>query len=599
MANIKNQSIGEKSVYDHLVETWNKEFIQKLPKNFKYSKEDKISLEKWTLKIDFINENKKDLTINITWIYTGIIKQEIQKNNSINMDLIGTDYNWEYILYDDNSFNTFRYLNNDEINALNKSNLPISNKFDEYQNHYSNNFEYAAYIAPKELVNKVLEEFPEIKVTPWHEEDFEKFVVFYYDKVSKTRSYPNIFQYLKSIQDKHTPNFKRWVFWPRTSEALEKIYPSNFSYPIEINQNEVNSNYLTNELEKNKKYNVNYNLNEKQKETLNKFYSNFSHIFWHFPTLKDFSIYISKNAYPKNESKNKNFWPITFKYLVKNIISKTTYTDEHINKILWRSNWIPKYKTEEQVISELQNLLKNVEKIDEELVFSKIGKTLNKWIRKEKRALDMKGKNQDYYKKHEKALKWYENALSNLDKRDHKALYWLSKKLHKFSKNIPNTYLAKWLFNRTDWKKESEFPLKHKPSTVVVKLVDWIYRVWLYWKDWLLKVATYASPWKESKPTVIKWTRLQPWEGSNGKKYLREELNISDSDWKKYDWAIMTFTVNIEWLNKFHFWDVTWYWASNWCIRLPLFYAKWFYDEIGKLSPDNVKIETNGLFRKS
>lgn len=88
---------------------------------------------------------------------------------------------------------------------------------------------------------------------------------------------------------------------------------------------------------------------------------------------------------------------------------------------------------------------------------------------------------------------------------------------------------------------------------VVKKVPSWKSALALY-KNWKLFMATYVSIWLDSNQTRM-WQFQIEWSDP----YKRSI---------KYDDAPMPFALKYSWWYFFHQWNVTWYPASHWCIRL-------------------------------
>ena len=185
------------------------------------------------------------------------------------------------------------------------------------------------------------------------------------------------------------------------------------------------------------------------------------------------------------------------------------------------------------------------------------------------------------------------NIIKNPNNPDYNnILYWEIDT--KYAKNIPGTFIAKWLLDRKDWKIDLEVNKKWNPNSILLKQRDWTYILAYYWKNWYLKVATYASPWKNNwkHETKIKENHLIPRYAS----WLKDKYHLSYSPWKDFNNAIMLYAISEEWAQSIHFWETNWKPRSHWCIRIPMFYAKALFETIW--NKDKVAINAENLYEE-
>lgn len=135
------------------------------------------------------------------------------------------------------------------------------------------------------------------------------------------------------------------------------------------------------------------------------------------------------------------------------------------------------------------------------------------------------------------------------------------------TKNLENTFIDENLFLWIDEK------IKKKWNQAVLKNYNWKFIVLLY-IDGILQLASYASPWNWK---IKGWMKTILWKFNSdfSDKYYISWAKASVKNWK---WAIMPYAVHIRWWIFVHSGNVNWSRLSHWCIRLPLYYAKWFYE---------------------
>ena len=168
--------------------------------------------------------------------------------------------------------------------------------------------------------------------------------------------------------------------------------------------------------------------------------------------------------------------------------------------------------------------------------------------------------------------------------------WWLSKE-NKLP--IPNNewkVISRWTFERNDWK--ITLPKKHNPYSFLTlqrpkqkNWKRWATIVWYYWEDGTLKYWAYTSIWKGTNsknktPQSIHWMTIEPMFGSKVNKSKFTHINhISNNEGKSF----MMYSVWIKNGYRFHFYKTTGFNISWWCTRLPLAYAKLFYEEVRNL----------------
>ena len=144
--------------------------------------------------------------------------------------------------------------------------------------------------------------------------------------------------------------------------------------------------------------------------------------------------------------------------------------------------------------------------------------------------------------------------------------YWIGK-----SENLEDSYVNKDLISLVNEN------IDRKNTTAVIYNRSWNFFLAVYVK-WELELLTYISPWTD----VIKWwMKTLTW---NFKTTFSDKYHIS---WAKNSikdtnnwliWAVMPYALHITGWIYAHAWYVNWQRKSHWCIRLPIYYAKWLYD---------------------
>ncbi len=169
-----------------------------------------------------------------------------------------------------------------------------------------------------------------------------------------------------------------------------------------------------------------------------------------------------------------------------------------------------------------------------------------------------------------------------------KYYYW---ELNTQNKNL--TYIDSNLIHFVENK------INKKWTQAFYKTINWKKVVLLY-INWNLEFASYTSPWNTKKYWKNAWLPRN-WRESiyNKSNHKIDKYHISWASasvktiwWKKY-WAKMPYAVHIVWWIYIHAWKTNWMKRSHWCFRLPLFYAKWFYELFGKHWNIKWNIKTN------
>ena len=139
-------------------------------------------------------------------------------------------------------------------------------------------------------------------------------------------------------------------------------------------------------------------------------------------------------------------------------------------------------------------------------------------------------------------------------------------------------------WNNQNWNKKSDFIY----DIVVKKVPSWKSALALY-RNWKLFMVTYASIWKDKYKTR-KWewvnprTKMWQYEIINRDPYKR---SITHND------SPMPFWLNYYGWYWIHQWNVTWYPASHWCVRLPGIYAAVLYSLLENSENVDVFISKN------
>ena len=163
------------------------------------------------------------------------------------------------------------------------------------------------------------------------------------------------------------------------------------------------------------------------------------------------------------------------------------------------------------------------------------------------------------YKRHPR-IKWKEKIIANFIPK-----YWNSNYYYWYlgTKNIEGTFIDSSLVDIIPNNIEKKW------NHAYLKRIKWKFVVLVY-INWELKLASYASPWNSKHKWAIrtlKWNFTSDFES----KYWVSWARVSK-------WAPMPYAVHIvNWIFS-HAWVVNWERKSHWCVRLPLYYAKWLYD---------------------
>jgi lipoprotein-anchoring transpeptidase ErfK/SrfK len=95
---------------------------------------------------------------------------------------------------------------------------------------------------------------------------------------------------------------------------------------------------------------------------------------------------------------------------------------------------------------------------------------------------------------------------------------------------------------------------------------------------WELELLTYISPWTD----LIKWwMKTLTWKFKttfSDKYHISWAIDSIKETNKGLIWAVMPYALHITWWIYAHAWYVNGQRKSHWCIRLPIYYAKWLYD---------------------
>ena len=214
--------------------------------------------------------------------------------------------------------------------------------------------------------------------------------------------------------------------------------------------------------------------------------------------------------------------------------------------------------------------------------------------------------NQDKYKKKlsEEArfrldlydeMKDYKNKKAILNKFNpfsYKTYYWLWLK-----ENEEGTFISKdvqLLIDRRKIKKK----ISGKKNKIIFSNHGWK-SVLAFYKNWNLEIATYVSPWNESKTpkNIYIWEReVDMYHTSSA--YPKEKR---DSQWniirKKWG-AVMPYAIHVVWGVRIHWSDGTidWNWRSHGCIRTPLLYIRKLYQEVEEIGRENIQIDTRRIY---
>lgn len=173
-----------------------------------------------------------------------------------------------------------------------------------------------------------------------------------------------------------------------------------------------------------------------------------------------------------------------------------------------------------------------------------------------------------WYKSHEwkKSQYWllYPTELPDIFNSNYYYWVWLQE-------NINWTYLNQELIQFVHKEIEESWNIS------VLFKYKWKYAVAVY-IDKKIELLSYVSPGNEN---IDWWVKTKKWffETKYADKYYiswAKDSIIKTKDWLK--WAIMPYALHITWWIYAHAWYVNWEKRSHWCIRLPIYYAKWLYD---------------------
>lgn len=123
---------------------------------------------------------------------------------------------------------------------------------------------------------------------------------------------------------------------------------------------------------------------------------------------------------------------------------------------------------------------------------------------------------------------------------------------------------------------------------VVKKVPSWRDALAVY-RNWKLFMATYASIWKNKYKT-------RSWKWVDPRTKLWQYKIIKKDPYKrsiKHNDAPMSFGLNYYWWYWIHQWNVTWYPASHWCVRIPWIYSDMLYSLVKDTKSVDVFISKN------
>ena len=159
-----------------------------------------------------------------------------------------------------------------------------------------------------------------------------------------------------------------------------------------------------------------------------------------------------------------------------------------------------------------------------------------------------------------------------------------------YYKWIWNWENIKWTFINKELSRYISDKLNMTWNIAVLYETKWKFFVAVY-VEWNLELLSYTSPWSEDIKWWIKttkWRFVSKWSDKYHISWATNSI-IRTSSWLK--WAIMPYAVHINKWIFVHAWYTTWERRSHWCIRLPIFYAKWLYDIFIKSGNINWSIE--------
>lgn len=182
--------------------------------------------------------------------------------------------------------------------------------------------------------------------------------------------------------------------------------------------------------------------------------------------------------------------------------------------------------------------------------------------------------------------------------------------LHNFNPFIYKTYYWLWLQENEAWifiSKDiqvliNNWKIKDTIPDTKNKIIfsnHWWKSILAFYKKWILKIATYVSPWTESKTpkNIYIWEREVDMYHTSSE-YPEEKR---DSQWNiiREKWgAVMPYAIHVVWGVRIHWFDgiIDWNWRSHGCIRVPLFYIKKLYQEVEKIGIKNIEIDTSKIY---
>jgi hypothetical protein len=144
-----------------------------------------------------------------------------------------------------------------------------------------------------------------------------------------------------------------------------------------------------------------------------------------------------------------------------------------------------------------------------------------------------------------------------------------------------------WFYNTEDsiYTKNDDENLKSSYDIVVKKLPSWKYALALY-RNGKIFMATYVSVWLNSRKTKTWQFKIL----ASNPYYYSKKYKSPMPDGLEFD----------EWGFRFHQWNVTWYPASHWCVRLPWVQADVLYSVLNPVFKNKSHIDvfiSNNLYK--
>ncbi len=144
--------------------------------------------------------------------------------------------------------------------------------------------------------------------------------------------------------------------------------------------------------------------------------------------------------------------------------------------------------------------------------------------------------------------------------------YWINK-----SENISWTYINKDVYSIF------KDQINNLWNLALLKKINWQFLLAVY-INWKMKLWTYVSPWNPNIKLSVKTVKWRFTTTKSEMYHISWAKNSIIKTQKWIQWAIMPYALHIyKWIFA-HAWYTSWKEKSHWCVRLPIFYAKWLYE---------------------